>query len=246
MSYRIVLVSIAIATPLLLYAPMTPAGPVDTNRPGFSFSPNVVGTGVWQLETGVDYSRSEGGLRTLELPNAELRYGIDDRVEVFVAGLNWIDADLGASSASGFSDLQIGTKIGLVDANSPTRLAMLFLVSAPTGDDAFTSDSWDPKLGLVWSTAGKLPLAGTVTVTEQDGKLRLDNGLKLPFTLNERQSMFVEWEANVPESGSTTHFLNSGFQWLLDDATQLDAGLDLGLDKLGDDYRFGVGFSRRF
>jgi hypothetical protein len=56
----------------------------------------------------------------------------------------------------------------------------------------------------------------------------------------------VEWEANVPESGSTTHFLNSGFQWLLDDATQLDAGLDLGLDNVGDDYRFGVGFSRRF
>jgi hypothetical protein len=162
---RFVLCSSVAATALMLYVPMTVAGPVDTNRPGFSFSPNVVGTGVWQLETGVDYSRSEGGSRTLELPNAELRYGIDERVEVFVAGINWVDADLGGSSVSGFSDLQIGTKIGLVDANSPTRLAMLFLVSAPTGDNALTSDSWDPKLGMVWSTAGKLPLAGTVTVT---------------------------------------------------------------------------------
>ena len=222
------------------------ADPIDTNRPGFSFSPGVVGKRVWQLETGLSYSRSEGGASTLSLPNAELRYGVGNDVELFVSGISWNDADFGAGSASGFGDMSIGTKIALGDANARTRMALLFLVSVPTGKDELSSDSWDPALGFVWSTSGTIPLAGTAKVTDGDGGLQFDNGFKLPFALNDRQSVFVEWEANIPESGSSTHWLNSGFQWLLSEETQVDIGADLSLSDFGDDYRFVAGLSGRF
>lgn len=222
------------------------ADPVDTNRPGFSFTPGIVGKDVWQLETGLGYLRRDGGLRVLSLPNAEIRYGVGNDVELFVSGVSWIDADFGTSDASGFGDLAVGTKIAIGNTGRSTRMALLFLFSAPTGEEGFSSDSWDPSLGFVWSTGGSLPIAGTARITDRDGALQFDNGLKLPFSLNDRQSLFVEWEANIPESGSSTHWLNSGFQWLLSEDTQVDFGVDLGLSDFGDDYRFVAGFSRRF
>lgn len=222
------------------------AEPIDTNRPGFSFSPKVVGKSVWQLETGLAYSRVGGGSRSLSLPNAEVRYGVGGGVELFVSAMSWIDSESGGSSISGFGDIAIGTKIAMSDPSTPTRMALLFLVSVPTGKTGLTSDSWDPSLGFIWSTGGKIPLAGTAKVTERDGRLQFDNGLKLPLTLNDRQSVFVEWEANVPERGSSTHWLNSGFLWLLSDRVQVDFGLDLSLSELGDDYRYTAGFSTRF
>lgn len=237
------LTSAAIAAALINVAN---ADAVDTNRPGFSFSPGVVGKDVWQLETSLGYSRGDRGFRSLSLPNAELRYGVGGGVELFVSGMSWIDAEAGGSSTSGPGDVAIGTKIAMGDTDSPTRMALLFLVSVPTGEDGLSSDSWDPSLGFVWSTSGKIPLAGTAKVTERDGRLQFDNGLKLPFTVNDRQSVFVEWEANVPERGSSIHWLNSGFQWLLSDDIQVDVGVDLGLNDFGDDYRFAAGFSRRF
>ena len=93
--------------------------------------------------------------------------------------------------------------------------------------------------------SGGLGLAGTVKLSEFDGDFQVDNGLKLPFTFNNRHSAFVEWEANLPESGGSSHWLNGGYQWLLEYGMQVDFNAGVGLNDRAGDYRFGVGFSMR-
>jgi hypothetical protein len=90
---------------------------------------------------------------------------------------------------------------------------------------------------------GGIGLAGTVKVSEFDGDYQFDNGLKLPFAINDTQSAFVEWEANLPERGGDSHWLNAGFQWLLSDSMQVDFNAGVGFDERGGDNRLGVGFS---
>ena len=58
---------------------------VDTNRPGFSFTPGVVADGRWQLETGIAYERPDSGSHSISLPQAEARFGLSDGVELFVS-----------------------------------------------------------------------------------------------------------------------------------------------------------------
>ena len=219
---------------------------IDTNRPGFSFTPTVVDERAWQIETSLTYLRSDGGLRQLSLPNAELRYGIGDGVEVFVSGISWNDAEFGAADARGLGDIGYGTKIGLDLSGEKLKSAVLFLVSVPVGADEFTSDRWDPSLGFVWTYSGRIPLAGTARVTDRDGGIGFDNGLKLPVQIDERRTVFVEWEANIPARGSNSHWLNTGYQWLWSADVQIDFGIDVSLSDFGDDYRIGVGFSTRY
>jgi hypothetical protein len=218
---------------------------IDTNRPGFSSSPNVVEPGQWQLETGIAYTRSSDDGRSLFLPLAEIRTGVVGQVEVYLASLSWAETDSAGSTISGLLDVALGTKINISDADANTQMALLFQLSVPTGDSNFSSDRWDPSIGFVWAHSGDLAIAGTVKVSQFDSGYQLDNGLKVPFSWSDAHSGFVEWEVNLPEGGGNTHWLNGGYQWLIEDHMQLDFNAGLGLNDRAADYRVGVGFSIR-
>ena len=219
---------------------------VDTNRPGFSFTPGVVAKGRWQLETGVSYDRADGRSRSVSLPLAELRFGVAEGVEVFLSSVSWSDVEVANTSESGLVDMAIGTKMALTEANARTRMAILLQVSVPVGDSAFSSDRVDPSAAFVWTHDGRVPLAGTVKVSRFREGFQLDNGLKLPFWARGNHSAFAEWELNLPEGGEDAHWLNGGYQWLLDDRTQVDASAGLGLNDAAGDYRVAAGFSVLF
>jgi hypothetical protein len=139
--------------------------------------------------------------------------------------------------------MALGSKVNISNAEARTQMALLFQLSVPTGDDSFTSDRWDPSLAFVWSHAGDFDIAGTVKISDFESGYQLDNGLKVPFPLGEAGSGFVEWEANLPEQGGSIHWLNGGYQWLIDDRMQLDLNAGLGLNDRAGDYRLGIGFS---
>lgn len=219
------------------------AQPIDTNRPGFSYSPNVVAPGQWQLETGISYTHTDSDTHTTSLPLAELRVGVADQVELFASSMSWFETTSGNDETSGLVDMAIGTKVNINNAEARTRMALLFQLSVPIGYYTVSSDRWDPGFAFIWSHDANLALAGTVKISRYERGYRLDNGLKLPFSVGEAGSAFVEWEANLPESGDSTHWLNGGYQLLIDDHMQLDFNAGLGLNDSAKGYRLGVGFS---
>jgi hypothetical protein len=219
---------------------------IDTNRPGFSFTPGVVAKGRWQLETGVSYDRADDRSRSRSLPLAEARFGVAEDVEVFLSSVSWSEVETTGTRESGLVDMAIGTKVALTDANAKTRMAILFQVSVPVGDSEFSSDRYDPSAAFVWTHDGRIPLAGTVKISRFREGFQLDNGLKLPFWARGNHSAFVEWEANLHEGGEDAHWLNGAYQWLLDDRTQLDASAGIGLNGEAGDYRIAAGFSILF
>ena len=197
------------------------------------------------METGITYTRFDSNADTTALPQAEFRYGIADQVEVFVSSLGWVDSDFGGGDASGFLDPTIGGKVSISDSGATAQMALLFQLSVPIGGNDVTSDSWDPSIAFIWAMTSGLGLAGTVKLSEFDGDFQVDNGLKLPLTFSDVHSGFVEWEANLPESGGSSHWLNAGFQWLLEESMQVDFNAGVGLNDRAGDYRIGVGFSIR-
>lgn len=220
---------------------------IDTNRPGFSYSPNVVADGQWQLETGFAYDRPGGSAYSMSAPLAELRFGVADGVEIFVSSMTWNYARSGnGRSGRGLGDVTVGTKLEFGPADAGVDFAVLFELSVPAGSDEFSSDSWDPGVGFAWAYAGAVPLAGTARLSWTGDDFQVDNGLKLPISLGGPHSLFFEWEANLPENGNAAHWLNSGYQFLVADDSQLDVNGGLGLNDRAGDYRLGIGFSKRF
>ena len=230
---------------LLAVVMSSAAQTVDTNRPGFSFTPGTAPAGRWQLETGIAHDRTDSDASSTTAPIAELRYGVSDRAEVFVSGLSWTSVDAPGGNVDGLADVTFGTKFAL-PSGGPWATALLLQVTAPLGDDEITSDSWDPSAAFVWTHSGALALAGTVKVSDFDGQLQVDNSLKLPLSLGGPHSMFFEWEANLPEGGDDAHWLNGGYQFLASERVQFDINFGVGLNDAAGDYRVGIGFSQLF
>jgi len=218
---------------------------IETNRPGFSSTPSVVGIGQWQLETGISYTRSRDDTRTTSVPMAEIRIGVVDQLEVFVSSLSWSETKSFGDETSGLVDMALGAKVSVSKAETNNQMAFLFQLSAPTGDDSFSSDRWAPTIAFIWSHDGDFPIAGTARLSKFRSGYQLDNGLKVPFSWGDAHSVFVEWEANLPEGGGSTHWLNGGYLWLIDDHMQLDFSAGMGLNDRAGDYRLGAGFSIR-
>lgn len=91
-----------------------------------------------------------------------------------------------------------------------------------------------------------MAFAGTVKISKFKSGYQLDNGLKWVLPLGDSVTTFVEWEANLPEEGNDTHWMNLGCQLLTRGDTQLDVNAGVGLNDAADDYRLGIGFSHRF
>ena len=121
---------------------------IETNRPGFSSIPSVVGLGQWQLETGIAYTRSSDDTRTTFVPMAEFRIGVADQLEVFVSSLSWSETKSFSDETSGLVDMALGAKVNVSNAETDSQMAFLFELSVPTGDDSFSSDRWDPTIAL--------------------------------------------------------------------------------------------------
>jgi len=231
---------------LIALPSVTFAQAIDTNRPGFTSSSTVVARGQWQIETGLDYTRGTDSSRTWSLPVAEFRVGVANRLEFFLNGISWTWQDTGQADHNGHKDMGAGLKFSLTGGDSLFSTALLGQLSVPVGDKNFTSDRWDPTVAFIWASNSDVAVSGMVKISNFKSGYQLDNGLKWAMLIGDSVTTFIEWEANVPESGDNTHWMNLGCQLLKNSNTQLDINAGIGLTSMSDDYRLGVGFSHRF
>ena len=194
------------------------------------------------------FGREEDGQasRTVTLPYPTLRFGVGDDVEVLLEWEGMSRRSAGGRTVTGAEDPSIGTKIQVSDEDATNVFAFLFDLSMPLGDDEFTSDSWDPAVGLAWLHRGSIAWAGTARLTRSGGEYVLDNAVRFTVSAAANGSIFVEWEANIPEGSDTAHWLNTGYVWLLSRVVQFDINGSIGLGGGGGDYSLGAGWSYRF
>lgn len=221
---------------------------IDTHRPGFSASPYVLSPGAWQIETGLSYERDlDGAGSTLvTLPSALLRYGATDEMEVLFSWDGLSRSSTGSGTSTGITDASVGIKFQVTDSQASTGVAFFAALSVPIGDAEFSSDKWDPSIGVAWAHSGLLNWGGTAQLTKHGSDYQLDNGVKITFATSADSSAFAEWEANIPDSGAAAHKLNGGYVWRRGLGIQFDVNASVGLNDAAADYILGLGYSYRF
>jgi hypothetical protein len=219
--------------------------PMSTERPSFSLRPYILSPGSWQIETGYQYINDSDGadFELHTFPQALLRYGMDDDIELQFGWPGLSSRDNGNNSDSGMNDATIRVKVQVADENAATPLAFFAGLNLPVGDDEFSSDSWDPSIGAAWAHSR---FFGTVLISASDHDYTFENGLGMTFALKNDTRAYAEWQATLPEDGGSVHSLNGGILWLRQANMQLDLNAALGLNDRAADFSIGGGFSYRF
>jgi len=231
-----------------------------TDRPDFTESSEVVGTGILQLEFGTSVEgdgQADARDRVLTAPLALLRVGVARRVELRFSSDGYIfdrlGSRLGQTTTRGEADLEVGAKVVLKDGASGFGMAVIPMMSLPTGADSVSSGTIDPTVKFTWATA--LPkdfdLSGNVNVsrfgdelgryTEQAVSVSLGHGLAAGWG--------GYWEAYgfMPqgETRASAWTVDTGLTHGIGGNAQLDLEIGRGVTAAAPDWFVGVGFGIR-
>lgn len=253
-------VTVFALAPVSLFAQEPPLPELVTDRPDFTESSDVVGAGIMQLEFGSTFE-SEGPAdardRVVTTPLALLRVGVGRRVELRFSTDGYIfdrvGSGLGQATVRGEADMEVGAKLVLRDGASGFGMAVIPMLSLPTGADAVSSGTVDPAVKFTWATS--LPkdfgLSGNVNLsrlgdefgryTEHALSLSLGHGLPAGFG--------AYWEAYgfMPqgEGRSAAWTLNTGVTHGIGGNAQLDLEIGRGVTVAAPDWFVGVGVGIR-
>jgi len=230
---------------------------ISGDRPGFLNSSTLVGTGIWQVETGLNFDHARHSSDSASLPTA-LRYGWSEELELraSTSGWNRVDAH-GAPDAAGLGPLTIGVKAPLprdwadLDLHWADSVAWVAELRLPGGTQDESDGSFSPSLSAVASwTASELWQAGAtlgLAYEPDDASMVLNFAASASAPIEERTSIFFEcgWFPQT-RGGSDPLYVGSGLIFLPTNDVQLDLSFDAGLGDANGDWLAGVGLCWRW
>lgn len=243
-----------------------PSDPICTDRPTKSDVPCVVPQGVVQIEADLvnaSFQRLDGTtVDTVLAPNPTLKYGLskDLDVEASIAPFEEVRTRTAGETRTleGVGDLYLRLKYAVFSsAGGAFQLSLVPYVKAPTaraglGDGAVEA-------GVVAPMSLKLTSVLTLTLSPEVDALKdgADDGrhantsqtvnlsLALPRDVTLYGELWADWDFDPAGTGRQTSFDLAATK-LLGPSLQLDAGLNLGLDRQTPGAQAYLGVSKKW
>ena len=237
---------------LLAASSLTFGQSFSSDRPGAGDGVATVGPRYFQLEAGLDFSRSNGGeineFTANSLPIFLVRYGLTEKIELRLTE-SFVMHDMpnlaGDQKSSGLSNLTVGGKFQVCERQEwGTQAAVLAELFVPTGSAEVAGDALGLSLRLLhsWDFAENWNLGsniGAYWFEEQD--LSLFYSFALGYAITEKIGVFAEPYGNYFQFDDFSLSIDGGVTYLLKPNVQIDLSAGTGIS---DDHLFvGLGFS---
>jgi hypothetical protein len=253
----------------LLLAATLPAqaqslGPICPDRPGKGTSPCTLARGHAQVELGLfdESTQRRSGVTTDTGNTGALlaKFGINDRVDI-EAGMalyqfQRVHSAAGTVKASSVGDLFLRAKINPLSSDGPFTLALGPTLKLPTAARSIGNGRIEG--GLVAPMGYDLGGNWSLAMTPEADVLLNGSGSGYHANLTDvvgigrsfgKLTLGAEvWTAqNLDPAGTVGQYsADVDAAWLLDNDTQLDGGVNLGLNRATPDVEFYFGVSERF
>ncbi|MFT4901477.1 MAG: hypothetical protein ACI81V_000750 [Lentimonas sp.] len=231
------------------------AAPLVTDRPDATESSSVIAPNFFQLEVGVTSFEDSAGISGVESMGTLLRVGVIENLEL---RLGW-GGYLESNPVTGANDAMLGIKYYLVaESGIRPEMALLLHTSLPVGDNALTSDAFDPdfllscshtlsdRFSFGYNVGAQLESSQDESGHESTASSALYSAA-LGYSINERMGAFIElFGAAGFSSDESPASIDGGLTWLINDDMQLDCYAGVGLNGDADEWFFGLGYSIRW
>ncbi|HYN21115.1 MAG TPA: transporter [Thermoanaerobaculia bacterium] len=231
---------------------------IVTDRPDFTESTSTLPPGHFQIEGGTTVARVEEEDST-SFGELLVRVGMGEMWEARLGIGSYSRIETPLADFTGFEDPSVGLKVRFTEAADQLApgqpaMALIFLTSIPAGDEDLTDDEWVPeaKLALGWSLSSRFSLGSNVNyayaVDGDDRFHQLSGSLTSGFSITDRVGSYLEWFGFLEEieDGPSTHYVNGGVTYLVNNDLQVDARVGTGLNDADPDWFVGVGAAIRW
>jgi hypothetical protein len=222
--------------------------PIDTDRPDLTDGTGTVPRGHVQFESGYSRVTFRSGTSSYSVPELLMRFGIVGRFELRV-GDSYESSP--APNGSGWTDLQLGTKIGLLPqvGNRPAISAEAF-VSVPTGSDAVSAHRALPGAALLaqWDSPGDWTIGAEIQAQRGDeAGISWIPSLSIQFHPGDRLQFYGEFVSlqSTASAPPQEAYYNTGVLLRITDNLQADAHFSAGLNHAAASRILGFGLALR-
>lgn len=214
---------------LLLILPSFYWAQISTDRPGFGTGTSIVNPGNLQLESGLDYQRSNSVYSSAHL----LRLGVVKDWEIRLETTqNFSDSD---ESTYGFS-----TKYKILDEDES------FLPLTIVGTSDFKFDNYSVFLVSDKSLTKNLSLQGNLGYKKSEKDDILFVVSTFGYSLGNKWSVFAEYFGNYAQSFHPDHNIDFGTAYLASKNLQFDLAFGSHLDNVSENHFVNAGISYIF
>ncbi len=223
--------------------------PMETDRPDFTETTQAVPKGSIQLESGLFWEKDEG-TRTLHVPEALFRLGIRRGTELRFVAPEYLRGR-GQAKINQLGDIEVGMKQELGTLPGQIDLALMPMLTLPTGANQVSANSFDPSLTLLWSRAfgSKTEIGGNLefVFSSLSGAGR---GTFIPTFVLSRQltpkwGALVEYRGEFSSEGASPQLLHYAITYSPSPRNQFDLRLAHPLNKSAPAFLVGLGYSLR-
>lgn len=208
---------------------------IVTDRPDQTESSSTLEKGDLQIEAGVLFFESKDyDFKSFAGPSTLFRVGILKGFELRLM-TQYEDLDFEentSNNVSGWSDLQIGTKVQLLQNGGDTEIAFLTHFVLPTANDALSNNEVGVinKLSIGHDLGAHVGLGYNVGYDYMGGVHQLTYSLALGLSLSDNIGFFIEPYGSHAEGGSFESNFDTGITYLINNNFQLDASYGFGLN----------------
>lgn len=226
-------------------------------RPGNTESPVTVASGHWQVESElVSYAhdRSQGvSTNSWQAAATSFRYGLAPSTDTELILRPYVRSDSPGSDREGLGDLTLRARHMLLSGDDGPSLALIAYLTMPTSHDDLGAHTTEG--GLIVTSAMALSTQWSATLTAGAAAVSADRGghaadvyggMNLSYALSERCGTYAEIFADKTDGAPTVVVLQTGLTFMLTPVTQLDAGVEPGLNRAADAWRVFVGWAHRY
>jgi hypothetical protein len=254
-AWRPALAGLALVCPTVAFAQGTPSGEPElvTDRPGFTETSEVVRRGYLQVESGLSYER-DGEAGTVAVPEVLVRLGLSRRIELRLATDGLMSERVAGQRTTGAGDVEVAAKFRLLDQDrAGFDVAIIPILSLPTGSEAFSSGAADPTIKFTWARG--LPAAFDLSGNYNLSSLSAAAGrfvqqaltVSLGHDLAGGFAGYVEAFGLTPmeRDGEAGWAIDGGVSRLIGTRMQWDIEAGRGMTAAAPDWFIGVGFGIR-
>ncbi|MFT6717231.1 MAG: hypothetical protein ACJA0Q_001882 [Saprospiraceae bacterium] len=234
---------------LLLIGSFSQAQTIISDRPTKSVRSTVIPKSSLQVETGMSAGFTPGGgqaINRIIAPSSLFRFGVSEYFELrILTQFESFKSPFDLNRTSGMSDLQIGTKIRLLDKEGEdTKVSWLTQIAVPTGSRGITTDLYVGinSLAISHVLSENMSLSynlGYDFYLEKNGNLTYS--VALVTAVNDKVSFFVEPYGQYTRLLTYEASFDAGLTYLIKENLQMDFSFGSGLNHKMN--FLGVGFS---
>ena len=232
--------------------------PLVTDRPDFTESSNTVGSGVFQLEGGVSFTKFRNGTKVTTVGEILARWGVAENLELRFQLPTYSWERSGGSDGTGFLDSGIGLKYELAQGRGGgfiggMEASLIASTTMPTGTSDSASSQWQPAavIAASWELGRSVGIGSNLGIArpadDENRYTSLWVSVALGVGLTEAASVFFELYGfnREEERGPSTATIQVGYVYLVSPDFQLDARVGRRLTDRGVDFLIGAGLSWR-